>query len=229
VAYGDSITKGYGDDFALDDISQDGRDTGGGFEPVLNDLLTVRTGIPHRIANEGYGGRTSSYGLSKLAAVLASHPEAESFLVQWGTNDGDPFFAVPSGLGLRPGQSGYEGSFKDNMQQIIDVINTAGKEVCLAKLPIVLGDNATGAQYPDPENPPLLSRGAFVIEYNLVIDELKNIPSNNINVAVPDFWALFSEDIGGGKRYETEYYDNFHPNGTGYRSMANRWFEVLTP
>jgi hypothetical protein len=50
-----------------------------------------------------------------------------------------PDLPVPSGLGLSPADGGYPGSFKDNMQQIIDAINAAGKEVCIAKPPITLG------------------------------------------------------------------------------------------
>ena len=114
------------------------------------------------------------------------------------------------------------------MQQIINTINNDGKEACLAKLPIVLGDNVTGSQYPDPEAPPLDSVGATVVEYNEVIDELSKDPLNNITVLPADLWALFNEDVSGGKRYDFEYFDNWHPNATGYQSMANRWFQVLT-
>ena len=162
---------------------------------------------------------------------MAKYPEAQRILVQWGTNDADVFHAVPSGLGLSSGDNGYAGSFKDHLQQIIDAVNNAGREVCLAKAPIVLGENVTGARYDDPANPPQppsYSRGYFVIQYNLVIDELYNDGDNNITVIPPDFWAMFNEDVSGGKRYESEYIDNFHPNGTGYQSMANRWYQMLT-
>jgi hypothetical protein len=54
VAIGDSITFGEGDDDPSDDISQDGRNSGGGYEPILNDRLTDMTGgVPHTIVNEG--------------------------------------------------------------------------------------------------------------------------------------------------------------------------------
>ena len=227
VATGDSITYGYGGDL---NTSQDGRNTDKGFEPLLNDLLTDSLAIPHTVVNEGVGGEISAYGASEIDTVLAKHPDAQRILVQWGTNDADPvWFVVPSGLGLNPGDPGYPGSFKDNMQQIIDAINEEdGKEACLAKLPIVLGEEATGPKYDDPTYPPTGSRGDFVMQYNAVIDELRNDPFNNITVTPPDFWALFNEDVSGGKRYNFEYFDNIHPNGTGYQSMANRWFQVLT-
>ena len=61
VAIGDSITEGYGDIYWQDNISSDGRDVGGGFEPILNNLLTTARSIPHHIANEGVGGTKSIY------------------------------------------------------------------------------------------------------------------------------------------------------------------------
>ena len=226
VATGDSITFGYG---GVLNTSQDGRNTDKGFEPLLNDQLTSSLSIPHTVVNEGVSGQISAYGASEIDTILAKHPNAQRILVQWGTNDADPvWYAVPSGLGLNPGDPGYPGSFKDNMQQIIDAINNDGKEACLAKLPIVIGVESTGPKYADPANPPTGSRGDFVMQYNAVIDELKNDPPNNITVTPPDFWALFNENVTGGRRYDFEYFDNIHPNGTGYQSMANRWFQVLT-
>ena len=112
------------------------------------------------------------------------------------------------------------------MQQIIDAINMASKEACLAKAPITLGDDADTAQYDDPDQG---RRSLFVKEYNQVIDELAGDPLNNIMVVPPDFYGLFNEDVPGGKRYDFEYADNLHPNGTGYGSMANEWLESIAP
>ena len=226
VAIGDSITDGFGDDDPSDDISLDGRNSAGGFEPILNNLLTSMTGESHTIVNEGVGGATSSNGRVSIFSVLEAHPESWRFLVQYGTNDADPFFPIPSGLGLVSGDSGYPGTFKDNMQQIIDAINAAGKEVCLAKLPITLGDGPYSPPYVDPD---LGTRNILIKEYNDVIDELKNNLLNNISITIPDFYSLFNEDVSGGKRYEFEYADNLHPDGDGYSSVAGGWLEVLIP
>jgi lysophospholipase L1-like esterase/predicted regulator of Ras-like GTPase activity (Roadblock/LC7/MglB family) len=232
VAIGDSITFGEGDDDPFDDISQDGRNSGGGYEPILNDRLTDMTGgVPHTIVNQGIGGQTSAYGLSTISFFLEAHPESQRFLVQWGTNDARPDLPVPSGLGLSPADDGYPGSFKDNMQQIIDAINAAGKEVCIAKPPITLGNGPNTTPYTDPDAG---VRSVLIKEYNEVIDELKNDLSNNIVVTPPDFYSLFNEDVINedateGKRYDFEYTDNLHPNGDGYRSMADRWLESLNP
>jgi lysophospholipase L1-like esterase len=225
VAIGDSITFGEGDDDPFDDISQDGRNSGGGYEPILNDRLTDMTGgVPHTIVNQGIGGQTSAYGLSTISFFLEAHPESQRFLVQWGTNDARPDLPVPSGLGLSPADDGYPGSFKDNMQQIIDAINAAGKEVCIAKPPITLGNGPNTTPYTDPDAG---VRSVLIKEYNEVIDELKNDLSNNIVVTPPDFYSLFNEGVPGGKRYDFEYTDNLHPNGAGYDSMADRWVESL--
>jgi lysophospholipase L1-like esterase len=226
VATGDSITDGFGGSF---NISADGRNSGNGYEPKLNNLLTAHYGAPVTVENEGAPGMTSSYGVADINTILAKHPEAQRILVQWGTNDADPiWYAVPSGLGLKPGDSGYPGSFKYNLQKIIDAINSHGKEVCLAKLPIPLVDSFGDPRYTNPANPPAGSRGDFIIQYNAVIDELVAASSNHITVVPPDFWSLFNENVAGGKRYDTEYYDGIHPNGTGYQSMANLWYQRLT-
>ena len=234
VATGDSITFGYG---GVLNTSADGRNTGTGFEPMLNDLLTTNSGgIPYTVENEGVGGQLSVEGLAEINTILAKHPDAQRILVQLGTNDADPIYhAVPSGLGLHPGDTGYAGSLKDNLQKIINAVNNAGREVCLAKLPIVLGDSATGSKYADPENPPAGSRGDFIIQYNLVIDELYNDAANNISVVPPDFWAKFNELVAPSvHRYDTEYFDYIHPGFNsvnmmnGYATMANEWYLKLT-
>ena len=128
----------------------------------------------------------------------------------YGTNDaGVP---VPSGLGLQPGNPGYPGSFKDNMQRIINCISGitcisgAGKIAILAKAPVALPLNG--------------QRDTLIQQYNLVIDEL--VSANNIPVAPPDFHAYFAT------HYATEYSDTLHPNGVGYQSMADLWFQALT-
>jgi len=225
-AMGDSITRGIGDDDPSDDTSQDGRNNGGGYTPVLNDLLTAERGYPQAVFNEGVGGSTSVDGYSSIQRLLRRHPNAGWCLVQYGTNDANPLgLAIPSGLGLNPDDSGYPGTFKDNMQKIIDAINSRGQKVCLAKAPIALGDSRETYQDPD-----LARRNVLIKQYNQVIDEFKNNVSNNIVIIPPDFYSYFnySDPSTGLRRYEGEYADILHPNGIGYRSMSNLWFQALT-
>lgn len=192
----------------------------------MNDLLTAARGYPHTVFNEGVGGTTSADGASSINRILLRHPNASWCLVQYGTNDTNPFgLTLPSGLGLNPGDPGYPGTFKDNMQKIIDAINSGGKKACLAKAPIALGDSS--GTYQDPDQAP---GNILIKEYNQVIDELKNNVSNNILIIPPDFYSYFNylDPSTGLRRYEEEYADIFHPNGIGYRSMSNLWFQALT-
>ena len=228
ITLGDSITEGYGDDISADDISQDGRNNGGGFQPILNNLLTAHEkGFPNNIINEGVGGDTSADGLAYISTALVLYPAAKSYLVQYGTNDANPMLPIPSGKGLHPGDPGYPGTYKDNLQQIINAINGAGKQVCLAKPPITLGDTVNGTQYVDPDTG---ARNLQIKEYNQVIDELVNDFSNHIIIIPPNFYNYFKEidPVTGNSRYKDQFSDNLHPNGIGYQSMAELWFEALT-
>jgi lysophospholipase L1-like esterase len=221
VAIGDSITEGVGDDDPADDISLDGRNSGGGYEPVLNNLLTAARGYPHTVVDEGIAGDTSAGGLAALPGILANHPEAQRYLVKFGMNDARPWLPVPSGLGLSSGDPGYPGTYKANMQDIINLINGAGKEAVLAKINIALADSSDSPDlYPDPNTG---ARSLLILEFNAVVDELIAIPGNNITIAAPDFYTYFWTN------YTAEYFDNIHPNGVGYQSMGNLWFLVLDP
>jgi lysophospholipase L1-like esterase len=201
VAVGDSITRGSKDDFPDDDTSEDGRNSGGGYEPVLNDLLTKAKSYPHTVVNEGTSGGNTVTGLDRMPDVVARHLDAKYFLVMYGTNDAG--LAYPSGLGLGPLDEGYDGTYKDYMQRIIWTIASEGKIPCLAKIPYTL----------EPV------RNIVIREYNLVVEEL--VTENFIPVTPPDFYAYF-------ENHPEELADDLHPNGTGYRSMANLWAAALT-
>ncbi len=222
VAIGDSITFGIGDFDGGDDTSNDGRNSSRGYPPILNDQLTAALGYPHTVINAGVEGDTSAGGLSALPSVLSNNPDAQRVLVKYGMNDArQGMLLVPSGLGLNPGDSGYPGTFKDNMQQIIDAINADGKEAVLAKVNIALADTADSTNpYPDPDNG---ARSLSIKEFNQVIDELRAISANNINITPPDFYTFFLNN------FATQYSDNIHPNGVGYQSMADLWTQAINP
>ena len=101
VAMGDSITMGFGDNITSDNTSSDGRNSGGGYEPVLNNLRTSAKGYPQTVINEGIGGTTSSDGVALIPSLVSRHANAQHFLIEYGTNDAAG--PVPSGLGLHPG------------------------------------------------------------------------------------------------------------------------------
>jgi lysophospholipase L1-like esterase len=222
VAIGDSITEGHGDDLDFDNISADGRNTGGGFTPLLNDHLSNYNGYPTNVINEGIGGESTQEGLDRLPSLLSKYPEASTFLVLYGTNNTSSISSQPleSGKGLNIGDPGYEGTYKDYMQQIIDMINNAGKKVAVAKIPIALGTSSKSGDYSEPIEEKY--RNVKARDFNEAIDELIAIPSNNITITPPDFYTYFRDT------YVDEYFDNLHPNGFGYRSMADLWRDSLT-
>jgi PKD repeat protein/lysophospholipase L1-like esterase len=205
VAIGDGMTLGFGDDDPSDDLSQDGRTTHGeGYPGILADLLTAAKGYPVSIANEGLSGGASADGLAAIPFLLDKYPNAQRFLVMYGHNE----FArnVPTGLGLHSGDPGYDGSYKDHLQRIIDAVRAAGRGVVLAKAPPVLPVNGT--------------TDLAIQQYNLVVDELAADPANGITVAPPDFHAFFAA-------HPELYSDTILMNGSGYRSMAQLWLAAL--
>ena len=203
VGLGDSITGGLRDTDTSDDVSADGRNTNGGYQPVLNNLLTADNGgKPVTVLDEGNPGETSAEGAVRMAAMLERTPAAQGYLAIYGANDSG--LSTPSGLGLYSGDGGYVGSFKDNMQQMIDAAVGAGKAIYLAKTLPHTGD---------------VVRDALLQQYNLVIDEL--VTDNGFGYTPPDFHTYFTAESG------TEMFDTLHPNGLGYKTMAEMWCTAL--
>jgi len=188
VAVGDSITLGEG---------------GRNYESTLRDLLSKSKGFPNTVANWGLGGATSAAGARLISLTLSTVPLGKYFLVMYGTNDAQRPTPVPSGKGKRPGDPGYQGSYKDNLQKIISAILAAGKIPFLAKVP-----------YSTRSSIDISS----IREYNIVVDEL--VTANNITVTPPDFFTYFQE-------HPEEIADGIHPNNIGYESIANLWFNAL--
>jgi len=180
-----------------DDILADGM----GYPPILSVSLADTKGYGHFFVNKGVSGDTSADGLSRLPSILLENPRARYFTIQFGTNDA--WAPIPSGLGSQPGE--MPGSFKDNMQQMITMIRNAGKIPYLAKIPVAYT--------------PYTYINTTIQIYNQVIDEL--VFENNIGVIPPDFYLFFSNNPGQISS------DGLHPNGNGYISMAQLWFNAL--
>jgi hypothetical protein len=105
------------------------------------------------------------------------------------------------------------------MQQIIDAVVGSGKMPFLAKVPIALGPCSTCTAFSDPVAAP---RNALIRDYNTVIDALAEANGLGIPPIDPDFYAYFSLN-------QEEFADNLHPDGVGYQSMADLWFNALLP
>jgi len=226
VAFGDSITRvGSHDDVAFDNISSDGRNSGGGYQPILNDLLTNERGYPHTVLTEGVSGDESFDGAARIDSVLARHPEAQWILVLLGTNDA--FGTRPSGIG--PGTPA-PGTYEYYMQQIIDAIDpvATGRIPVLAKVPMRFGDSSQGAPYPNPETHPA---NLLIEEYNAVIDELKlRNPLIEVMTGPPaqsDNFFTYYRDLPRVNGRPIEFDDNLHVDGVGYQSMAWLWCETV--
>ena len=189
VAVGDSITRAGGKR---------------GFAPTLSELLKNSKGYPNTIANRGVDGATSAEGAKLINFTLSTLPMAKYYLVMYGTNDARLGVYVQSGKGLRPGEPGYNGTYKDNLQNILSAILAAGKIPCIAKVPHTSWWNID-----------IMS----IQDYNVVIDEL--VVANSIAVTPPDFYTYF-------QKHPDELADGLHPNKIGYESMANLWFQALT-
>ncbi len=204
--FGDSITSGVFDDLSADDISQDGRVTGGGYEPVLDDQLTSYYGKPVLIVTDGHPGDTSAQGWAKITTALSRSPASQAFLVMFGTNDAGSSLPPPSGLGLTSGP-GYVGSYKEAMKGIIDAVTGSGKKIYLAKVPPLIGNS---------------TKNAVIQTYNQVVDELvaENSGANLVFVG-PDFYTYFSSNPGQIGA------DNIHPTGAGYAAMGGLWKDRL--
>ena len=132
----------------------------------------------------------------------------------------------PSGEGLSEGDPGYDGTYKDVMQQIIDLINQAGKEAVLVKVNIALAPRAgspPGDYYDDPNAGP---RSVLIQAYNRVLDELRAIPGNDISIGIPDLYAWSYQAYLQGDLVD-EYSDAIHPSGIGYQSVADEIFQVI--
>jgi lysophospholipase L1-like esterase len=159
------------------------------------------------VINEAIPGATAGDGVAQSLAILQKHPYAKRILVMYGTNDAGK--GLPTGLGLHPGDSGYRGSFKDNMQQIINNLVKAGKTVFVAKPPVIIPTNSSAdLRLQDDIN---------------VINELAADPNNQITVG-PDLHSFFAAHTG------TDYApDGVHPNGLGYQHIAQLWFQALPP
>ncbi|MDH5378372.1 MAG: GDSL-type esterase/lipase family protein, partial [Gammaproteobacteria bacterium] len=164
IAVGDSIIYGSNDDLSSDNISQDQRNTGGGFLPVLNDLLAQFRGYPNLFINEGVGGTNSADGITITSSALSNTPNAGYVIVGFGSND--RFGGRASGLGLSPGNGGYNNSYKDNMQQIVDMIFAAGKIPALGKIAIVYANCTSCSSFDDAQ---VEATNALIREYNQVV------------------------------------------------------------
>ncbi len=216
LTIGDSLTNGARDNFATDNASADGRNFGfQGYQASLNDSLTSTRGYPHLVVNEGIGGDDSDETLNlRLDSILSRNPDTNQVLMFLGTNDAAGSMPIPSGLGCSG--TGCNGTYKGNMQDIIDDINTSGKSTFVAQAPPSFGTTSSSTPFSDPLN---TVRNNTIQEYNqVIVDELTN------RSVGPNLFECF---LSGANRFSL-FEDNYHPNGLGYAVISRLWHDILT-
>lgn len=216
IAIGDSITNGIGDRYSRDNRSQSGRVRAvQGYQAPLVDLLDSSLQRPVMAYNAGIGGDQSfQAAFLRVDSILARHPGSNKALVLLGTNDA--LAAAPSGLGCLG--SGCDGTFKGNMQVLVDKLNAADKTVYVARTPPVFGSCSTCGPH---SNPRASLQNTTIEEYISVIDnELSGLNSG------PDFFSFF---LGPTVNRFSLFEDPLHPNALGHAVIAHLWHNALNP
>ena len=215
IGVGDSITNGIGDYYAGDNILGSGLIIGSnGYEANLTDLLNTSLSYPDIVLNEGIGGDESAdAAFIRINSILARHPDANKVLILLGTNDANT--SIPSGLGCTG--TACNGTYKGNMQALIDTITAAGKQAWVALVPPAFGSG--GTPFADPATAPINT--SYVQVYN----QVTTTELSNINIG-PDFYSFF---LGGGTNLFSLFNDLLHPNALGYTVMAALWHNSLNP
>ncbi|MDP6829115.1 MAG: SGNH/GDSL hydrolase family protein, partial [Pseudomonadales bacterium] len=205
---GDSVTSGLDDNTATDGVSAGGRVVASqGYQPILTDLLNVGP-TPAIVFNNGVPG-DSSAGLlnSRIADVLERHADATTIVVLIGVNDAGGASFTPSGLGCSG--AACSGTFKGNVQAIVDQAVAAGKIPLVVLTPPRFGDTR---QLPYT-NPVTHARNLLIRdEYNVVI--ATELSGHQVG---PDLFDFF---LGSQNRFDL-YATNLHPNALGYAAIAH--------
>jgi lysophospholipase L1-like esterase len=240
ITIGDSITLGVDDNYSADNRSLNKRVLAlQGYQANLVDLLTAKfvylinrmRASPRRslvdlltarfssivIFNEGIGGDKSFDTLTyRLNSILERHRGSNKALILLGTNDSHGTMPIPSGLGCVG--TGCDGTFKQNVQALVDRLIAAGKtRLMVAKVPPAFGSRSDSRPFADPLS---TSRNQLIQQYNAVIaSELTHIEQG------PDFFSFF---LSPAVNRFSLFADNLHPNALGTAIMARLWYNALT-
>jgi lysophospholipase L1-like esterase len=207
VAFGDSITKGMGDDNLAN---------GEGYPPLLGQMLPAPN---NTVINAGDPGDTSSDGANKISTVLSNNPNATHVLIQFGTND------------ARASTSVSVNDYRTNLRKIIRAVEDAGKRPLLAKIPILYRGKDAMQPPCDAASASAQTVNQRIREYNEVIGQLA--AEYNLEVergrplTPPDFYGYFESTNVDAAGKSVKFDDCVHPNDMGYQSMARLWAAVL--
>ncbi len=209
VAVGDSITAGEVDDILADNLSADGRngpkDGYGGFEPILNDLLTVARSYPNTVPNEGLPGENTNGAKTRIESLIASYPTAKTWLIAYGTNDANGSLS--------------SSTFKANLQNIITQIQTAIPGASIY-LPRVFYHDETQSSY------------QRIGGYDKAMADLAHSMDNvyqgaDLDTLFRSNHAQFPNHANGQLGTWLATPRTHHPNGIGVTKMAMLWKMAL--
>lgn len=199
VTLGDSITTGMFDTIIEDDVSVDGRNASGGYQPVLNDKLSQHYNLPVSVIDDSNPGDKASDGISKINSILARNGTASALLVMYGANDSSGSLSTDPLV------------FKSQIKQIVDAVIADGK---IGK--IFIGRTAPRLGKVGQSN----NIKAYNQRIAQLVTEYAATQPGKVFLG-PDFYAYFST-------HQTEYdADGIHFNGVGYQSMGQLWYQVL--
>ncbi|MEX2457254.1 MAG: arylesterase [Balneolaceae bacterium] len=174
--FGDSITAGYG------------LDTEQAFPALIQQKIDSQD-LKYRVINAGQSGETSAGGVRRVDWVLQQQPDI--FFLELGGNDGL--------RGVDPNNT------KDNLQQIIDKVNT--------KYP------ATKIVLAGMQAPPNLGE-TYAAQFRDIFYELAD--ENDVV-----FMPFVLEDVAGDP--ELNQADGIHPTADGHEIIAENVWDVLEP
>lgn len=208
VVVGDSISNGVTDSFRKDNQSADGKVVGEqGYAAVLQDLLSASRSAPQMIYNEAVPGDESWELEQRLASILGRHPNAKIAQIMIGTNDAGQSLPIPSGLGC----SGIacNGTYKENIQNIINTLQSAGVTPIIALIP-----------------PSFSSSTPLTSERNLLNQQYNSVLRNELSVPArgPDTFSYF---LSANENRVSMFADTLHVNGLGYVILARLWEHYL--
>jgi lysophospholipase L1-like esterase len=160
----------------------------GGFNavPTKDFVATVSAALPGRtpvVIDGATPSDNARMGIEKLSKGLPFLPPGGHVALAFGTND------TAQGVPLA--------TYRDQMQQLIDMVRKSGRTPVLARIP----------WFPNPK----------VVDYLAVVDELT--ATNKLSPG-PDLYTWFKahpEELGA---------DQIHPNATGRRSLQRLWGEA---
>ena len=147
--------------------------------------------------NGGIGGETTTGAIARLSETLELNPDYRFFILGYGTND--------AAGGQIP-----VGTFKTNLQTLVDRLKAEGREPVIPHIP------------PAPDG-----QHEAIPSYNTAIDEL--VVENHL-VAGADLYGYFmgaASDLFDCSACNNRMTDNLHPNDAGLAGMNAAWTTAM--